>query len=290
MSSSGAGRAGSEHPVLELRHVTKHFGGLAACDDVDLAVFAGQIVALVGHNGAGKSTVLRMVSGVMQPDSGDVLVHGKPVRLRSVREARAQGIETVPQELALAPKLNVFMNVYLGRELFAGPVVTPFARGRMEKGARELLSSLGVQVPNMRAKLGSLSGGQRQAVAVARALSWGRSIVVLDEPTAALGVHETQQVEKTIMHMKDIGLGLLLVSHDLEQVFRVADYVYVLYYGRMVGTMRPAESSHDEVVGLITGTALAGRPDAEGARTAQPNCLGVGETVPSRRRSRLEAR
>lgn len=245
-------------PVLELRNVSKHFGGVAACDGVGLVVNAGQIVAVVGHNGAGKSTVLRMVSGVMQPDTGELLVIGKPARLRSVHDARARGIETVPQELALAPKLNVYMNVYLGRELLMGPPPLRFLnRRRMEHGARALLESIGVQVPNMRSKVGGLSGGQRQGVAIARALGWGRSIVVLDEPTAALGVHETEQVEKSLMQMKELGLGLLLVSHDLDQVFRVADHIYVLYHGRVVGDMDRHDTSRDEVVALITGVAMA---------------------------------
>ena len=245
-------------PVLELRSVSKHFGGVAACDNIDLTVMAHEIVAVVGHNGAGKSTLLRMVSGAMMPDSGTILMSGSAVRLRSVRDARAHGIETVPQELALSPKLNVAANVFLGREPLARPIVLRLlARRKMEEKARELVGSLGVQIPNMRARVGSLSGGQRQGIAIARAIGWGRSVVVLDEPTAALGVQETAEVERTMLKMKDLGLGLLLVSHDLDQVFRVADRIYVLYHGRVVGTLRPSESTHDAVLGLITGTALA---------------------------------
>lgn len=240
-------------PVLELRKVSKHFGGVAACDRVDLEVGAGEVVALVGHNGAGKSTILRMVSGVQQPDEGEILMNGQPVRLRSVRDARARGIETVPQELALAPKLNVAANVFLGREEIARPRFFRFlARRAMEIEARRLISSLGVQIPNLRAKVSSLSGGQRQGVAIARALSWGRTVVVLDEPTAALGVHETEEVEKIVVHMKGLGLGILLVSHDLDQVFRVADRVYVLYHGRIVGSTQPSESTREAVLALIT--------------------------------------
>ncbi|MCU1489571.1 MAG: rbsA 14 [Acidimicrobiaceae bacterium] len=246
-------------PVLELRKVSKHFGGVAACDRVDLQVGAGEVVAIVGHNGAGKSTILRIVSGAQPPDEGQIFMSGQPVRLRSVRDARAHGIETVPQELALAPKLDVAANVFLGREEVARPRLFRFlARRGMEREARRLIGSLGVQIPDLRAKVGSLSGGQRQGVAIARALSWGRTVVVLDEPTAALGVRETEEVEKTVLHMKGLGLGILLVSHDLDQVFRVADRVYVLYHGRVVGSMRPSESTHEAVLALITGGGSAG--------------------------------
>lgn len=246
-----------EVPVLELQGISKHFGGVAACDAIDLRVDAHEIVAVVGHNGAGKSTLLRIVSGAMSPDSGSMLMRSKPVRLRSVRDARSHGIETVPQELALAPKLDVAANVFLGREPLMRPALFRLlSRRKMVSEARELVGSLGVQIPDMRAKVGSLSGGQRQGIAIARAIGWGRSVVVLDEPTAALGVQETTEVERTMLRMRELGLGLLLVSHDLDQVFRVADRVYVLYHGRVVGTLRPSEATHDAVLGLITGTAL----------------------------------
>lgn len=256
-------------PVLELRKVSKHFGGVAACDQVDVEVGAGEVVAIVGHNGAGKSTILRIVSGVQEPDEGEIFMSGQSVRLRSVRDARAHGIETVPQELALAPKLNVAANVFLGREEIARPRFLRFlARRSMETEARRLVGSLGVQIPNLRVKVSSLSGGQRQGVAIARALSWGRTVVVLDEPTAALGVHETEEVEKTVLRMKGLGLGILLVSHDLDQVFRVADRVYVLFHGRVVGSLRPSESTHEAVLALITGTSAAKAKDHDTASTA----------------------
>jgi ABC-type sugar transport system ATPase subunit len=265
-SRPSAGDALPATPVLELRKVSKHFGGVAACQLVDLKIGAGEVVAIVGHNGAGKSTILRIVSGVQQPDEGEILMSGQPVRLRSVRDARAHGIETVPQELALAPKLNVAANVFLGREEIARPRFFRFlARRAMETEARRLIGSLGVQIPNLRVKVSSLSGGQRQGVAIARALSWGRTVVVLDEPTAALGVHETEEVEKTVLRMKGLGLGILLVSHDLDQVFRVADRVYVLYHGRVVGSMQPSESTREEVLGLITSGSAS---EANGSPTA----------------------
>lgn len=260
MTDPGLARTGPavshEVPILELRHITKRFGGVVACRDVSLHVMAGEIVALVGNNGAGKSTILRIVSGVQPPDSGDLLLSGELVRLRSVREARAHGIETVPQELALAPKLNVAANIFLGRELLLRPRGSGLlARRKMDAEARKLIETLGSHVPRMRAKVGTLSGGQRQAIAIARAVGWGRSVVVLDEPTAALGVHETSQVERAILQMREIQLGVLLVSHDLDQVFRLADRVYVLYHGAIAGLEHPSRSTHDKIVSLITGTA-----------------------------------
>jgi ABC-type sugar transport system ATPase subunit len=251
-----AQKAKRDIPVLELRHITKRFGGVVACLDVSLHVNSGEIVALVGNNGAGKSTILRIVSGALPPDSGELLLAGEPVRLRSVREARAHGIEAVPQELALAPKLNVAANIFLGRELLRRPrEARLLARRKMDEEARKLIETLGSHIPSMRAKAGTLSGGQRQAIAIARALGWGRSVVVLDEPTAALGVHETSQVEKAVLQMKEMQLGVLLVSHDLDQVFRLADRVYVLYHGAVAGLERPSGSTQDKIVSLITGTA-----------------------------------
>lgn len=239
--------------ILELREVEKRFGGVVACEGVTLKLHAGEVVALVGNNGAGKSTVLRIISGAQLPDAGVVAVGGRPVRLRSVRVARQFGIEAVPQELALAPKLDVATNIFLGRELKIGPRwLGLLARRRMEAEARRLTAMLGAQIPRMKAKVGTLSGGQRQAVAIARAVGWGQRVIVLDEPTAALGVNETAQVERAIQHMKELRLGVLLVSHDLEQVFRVADRIYVLYHGHIVGMEETASSSHERIVSLIT--------------------------------------
>jgi D-xylose transport system ATP-binding protein len=244
----------TDGPVLEVRHLTKRFSGVVACEDVDLVLAAGEVVALAGHNGAGKSTVLKMLSGVLTPDAGEIRVAGESVRLHSVRSARAHGIETVPQELALAPKLTVAANIFLGRELLARPSFLRLqARRRMETESEKMLAALGARIPRMRAKVGSLSGGQRQAVAIARAIGWGQSVVVLDEPTAALGLHETEQVEQTVMRMKDMRLAILLVSHDLEQMFRLADRIYVMHHGRVVGTERTAETTRERIGALIHG-------------------------------------
>lgn len=258
-ATGGGDKSQDGTPTLELRGISKHFGGVVACEHVNLDVHSGEVVALVGNNGAGKSTILRIISGAHLPDTGEVVLHGQPVRLRSVRAARSHGIEAVPQELALAPKLDVISNIFLGRELTYGPRwLGCLARRRMEGEARQLIERVGSHLPKMRAKVGTLSGGQRQAVAIARAIGWGQSVVVLDEPTAALGVHETAQVEKTIKHMRSINLSVLLVSHDLDQVFRVADRVYVLYHGRVIGMERPQTSSREQIVSMITTGASPG--------------------------------
>jgi len=212
------------------------------------------VVALAGHNGAGKSTVLKMLAGVNQPDAGELRLRGRPVHLRNVRAARAHGIETVPQELALAPKLSIPANIFLGRELLLKPAFLRLrARRQMEVEAAKLLASLGVRIPRIRAAAGLLSGGQAQAVAIARAVGWGRSVVVLDEPTAALGLHETTQVEQTVLRMKEMGLAILIVSHDLDQMFRLADRIYVLYHGRVVGVEKTADATPEKIGALIHG-------------------------------------
>lgn len=241
-------------PVLEMRNVTKRFSGVVACEDVNLEVDAGEVVALAGHNGAGKSTVLKMLSGVQMPDAGEIRIGGEPVRLHSVRSARAHGIETVPQELALAPKLSVAANIFLGREILVRPTFLRIqARRRMQAESQRMLADLGAHIPRMRAPVGSMSGGQRQAVAIARAVGWGQSVVVLDEPTAALGLRETEQVERTVMRMKEMRLAILLVSHDLEQMFRLADRIYVMHHGRVVGTERTEETTREQIGALIHG-------------------------------------
>jgi ABC-type sugar transport system ATPase subunit len=263
---------GGTSPILELRNVTKRFGGVVAVAGLSMEVAQGEVVALVGNNGAGKSTVMRMVCGVHQPDAGEMLVSGARVRFRSPREARAHGIEAVPQELALAGYLSVAANIFLGREMAwgRGPLA-PLSRRKMRARAGELVTSFGVHIPDMSVRVRDLSGGQQQGVAISRAMAWGSRLVVLDEPTAALGVHETGQVEEAIGRTSGHGAGVLLVSHQLDQVFRVADRVYVLRRGELVGHRRTADSSPDEVVSLITGAGSAG---AGSAGSAGPEVSG----------------
>lgn len=248
-------------PVLELVEVTKHFGGVTAVAGVSLHVDPGEVVALLGNNGAGKSTVMRMVSGLHPPDSGEMRFEGKEVRFHSPRDARVVGIEAVPQELALAGFMSVAANIFLGRELRHGRgPLAPVNRGKMSARAKELVEGFGVHIPNMKGHVRDLSGGQRQGVAISRAVAWGSRLVVLDEPTAALGVAETAQVEAAIRKMSEGGVAVLLVSHQLDQVFRVADRVYVLWHGQLVGERSVSQTTTDEVVSLITGSTLAAQP------------------------------
>lgn len=257
-------------PVLILDGITKRFGGVIACDNVSMTFGARSVTAVAGNNGAGKSTILRIISGAQSPDGGQIIVGGRSVRLRSVRAAREIGIETVPQELALVSGLDVATNMFLGRELTHGPRwIGPLARKSMERRAREVIADLGSTIPDFRTKVGAMSGGQQQAVAIARAVGWGRSVIVLDEPTAALGVHETNQVEQTILRMKSLGLAVILVSHDIEQIFRVADRAYVMYHGRLCAEENIKSSTRERLVRLITsGHAEHGSSRRSATRTA----------------------
>lgn len=248
-----ATRAGT--PVIELREVRKHFGGVLAVDDVSLHAEVGEVVALVGNNGAGKSTTMRMISGVHSPDSGDILVQGTKVHFQGPRDARELGIEHVPQELALAGHLSVTANIYLGREIMKG--WGPFRildKREMKEKSRSLIAGFGIDIPNMAARVHDMSGGQQQGVAIGRAMAWGSRLIVLDEPTAALGVRETAKVEQIITELRGHGVAVILVSHNLDQVFRVADRIYVLRRGALVGERVASRVDPDEVVALITGT------------------------------------
>jgi ABC-type sugar transport system ATPase subunit len=261
---------GNDVPVLELRNIGKHFGGVTAIADISLHVTAGEVVALVGNNGAGKSTVMRIVCGIHAPDSGEIYLDGEHVRFHSPRDARAHGIEAVPQELALADYLDVAANVFLGREITRGPgPLAPLNRRKMRARASELVSGFGVRIPRMSARVKDLSGGQQQGIAISRAMAWGSRLIVLDEPTAALGIHETKQVETAIGGLAGHGGTVLLVSHQLDQVFRVADRIYVLRHGRLVGSRWTRDADPDEVVSLITGSG-AGNGRGEAVRSGKP--------------------
>jgi len=258
--------AGQESEVvLALDRINKHFGGVHAVADVSLHLRRGEVVALVGNNGAGKSTIMNIISGVFPPDSGHVEVLGRRVHFRGPRDARALGIEPVPQELALAKHLSVAANMYLGREITKGwGPIRILDKRSMRRKSEELIESFGIQIPNLAARVFDLSGGQQQGVAIGRALAWGSRLIVLDEPTAALGVHETSRVEHTIRQMSAGGVAVLLVSHNLDQVFRVSDRIYVLRRGRLVGERVTKETSEAELVSLITGLGTAGAGAAAG--------------------------
>src|ERR1700756_4768012 len=229
----GTGRSenGAE-PLLKLRGVDKHFGPVQALYGVDLDLPAGQVTGLCGDNGAGKSVLTRTIAGVHQPDHGQIYFDGRPVHIRSARDAATLGIETVYQDLALADNLDIVQNMFLGRERLRRGLLD---EDSMERAAAETLSSLRVTtVRSIRQPVASLSGGQRQSVAVAKAVMWNSKVVLLDEPTAALGVVQTRMVLDLIRRLKDHGLAVMVISHNLNDVFEVADRIAILYLGRMV--------------------------------------------------------
>ena len=241
-------------PIIELRHITKSFGPVSVLKGVDLQVRAGMVTALVGDNGAGKSTLIKGLAGVQPYDTGEILVDGQEQSLRTPREAGALGIEVVYQDLALCDNLDIVQNMFLGREEVIGGT---FDEGRMEKDASDTLRSLSVRtVKSVRQKVSSLSGGQRQTVAIARAVLKKARVVILDEPTAALGVAQTEQVLNLVRRLADQGVAVVLISHNLADVFAVADDIAVLYLGQMVAQVPTAESTRDEIVGYITGTKI----------------------------------
>lgn len=248
-------------PTLRATDVSKRFGGVVALDSVSIDVAAGQITGLVGDNGAGKSTLIRILSAVLTPDSGTIELQGQPVHFSSPADARAAGIETVYQDLALAGNLPVWANIFLGRELLRGPrVLAILDKPRMAAEAQEMLSRLSRNMPPLNAPASRLSGGQRQAIAIARAAAWGSNVIIMDEPTAALGPAETRSVEEVILELRDRGFAVLIISHNLEQVFRLVDRVFVLRRGRMIGNRQLAEMTPEDLVAMITGASAIAAP------------------------------
>ncbi|WP_446210363.1 ATP-binding cassette domain-containing protein [Micromonospora sp. IBSANI012] len=239
-------------PPLRLAGLSKHFGGVVAVNRFDLEVAAGEIVALVGDNGAGKSTLVKMISGLYQPSEGEIWLGGKQVAFNDASDARRQGVEVVYQDLALVDDQPVYMNMFLGRELVKGPLRL-LDRKRMARETQQLVDSLDVRIPSAKATIRELSGGQRQGVAICRATHWASSLVLMDEPTAALGVAETAKVEELILRLRDRGAAVLVVSHNLDQVFRIADRITVLRRGVQIGTRASATTDKNEIVSMITG-------------------------------------
>jgi D-xylose transport system ATP-binding protein len=249
-------------PLLEVRGIAKRFGRVQALNGVDFHVDAASVVALLGDNGAGKSTLVKTIAGVHPPDAGEIWFDGRRVSIPSPRAASELGIETVYQDLALCDNLNVVQNLFLGRERRAPnvPVLDRFLdRRRMRREAEEVVARLGTRLPSLSNQIGALSGGQRQAVAVARAVIWGSRLVMLDEPTAALGVQQTANVHKLIERLREKGIGVVLITHNLVDAFALADRFVVLRQGRKIAEMDPKASTPDEVVGAITGSALAAK-------------------------------
>ncbi|WET81991.1 ATP-binding cassette domain-containing protein [Amycolatopsis sp. QT-25] len=251
-------------PILELKQLNKSFGPVHVLHDVDFNVRAGEVTALVGDNGAGKSTLVKSIAGIHGYDSGTVKFQGEPVHIHGPRDAAELGIEVVYQDLALAENLDIVQNMFLGRERGSKWLLD---EAGMEKAARETLASLSVRtVKSVRTPVSALSGGQRQTVAIAKSVLWDSKVVLLDEPTAALGVAQTRQVLDLVRRLAEQGLGVVLISHNMADVFEVADRIAVLYLGRLVAEVHTKDVTHGQVVELITagrsGDLGLARPEA----------------------------
>jgi ABC-type sugar transport system ATPase subunit len=255
-------------PLLQLRAVSKNFGPVQALTDVDFEVRAGEVTALIGDNGAGKSVMIKCIAGIHAPDHGEILWEGVPVRIRTPRDSATLGIETVYQDLALANNLDIVQNMFLGRERMSGIVMN---EERMETEARETLSSLAVTtVRSIRQPVASLSGGQRQAIAIAKAVLWNSKLVIMDEPTAALGVAQTAMVLALVRRLADRGLAAMIVSHNMNDVFEVADRIAVLRLGHIVAERPASELDPQIAVDLMT----TGRSDRVVGASKQPPVEG----------------
>jgi len=246
----------AEAPILQLSGIAKHYGTVRALQDAALTVHRNEVVALVGDNGAGKSTMIKVISGVIQPDAGRIAVDGEPTTFANPLAPRRHGIETVYQDLALAPDLDPAANLFLGREVLRGGLLGRLGmldKPKMRAQADAAFSRLGVGLQDTRSQVGTMSGGQRQGIAVARAVLWASRLVLMDEPTAALGVVQTSRVRALIESVREQGVSVLLVSHNLPFVFEVADRIEVLRLGRRVAVYSRAEATAERVLGAMTG-------------------------------------
>jgi fructose transport system ATP-binding protein len=252
-------------PILEARGLVKHYGHVQALRGADLELYPNEILAIIGDNGAGKSSLIRALSGALQPDDGEIRLDGQRVQFRSPRDARGAGIETVYQDLAVAPALDIAANIFLGRELRrAGPlgrILRMLDKPTMRREATRHFSELEIGVQSITQPVEDLSGGQRQGVAVARAAAWARRLVIMDEPTAALGVKETGQVVDLIRRVRESGLPVILISHDMTHVFELADRINIMRLGRRVAVVTPQSHSMPEAVAIMTGAARGDEPD-----------------------------
>ncbi len=247
-------------PIVEMRDIRISFGGVHAVEGVSVNVHAGEVIGLVGGNGAGKSTLMKALSGARPPDDGQILVDGSPVSINNPRDAKKYGIETIYQTLALADNVDAAANVFLGRE-----IVTRFGSlddAAMESATRKVMARLNPRFRNFKAPVKSLSGGQRQSVAIARAVHFNAKVLIMDEPTAALGPAETAQVRDLVAQLKDEGIGIFLISHDIHDVFDLSDRITVMLQGKLVGTVRKQDVTKDEVLGMI----IMGKPPGEVTR------------------------
>jgi fructose transport system ATP-binding protein len=248
-------------PILEARGLVKRFGQVVALDGADFELYPGEIVAIIGDNGAGKSTLIKSLSGALQPDDGEIRLDGERVRFRSPGEARRAGIETVYQDLAVAPSLDIASNIFLGREQrWRGPLgfgLRLLDKRRMRREAARHFAELEIGVQSIAQPVETLSGGQRQGVAVARAAKWARRLAIMDEPTAALGVRETRQVLDLIQRVRERGLPVILISHDMPHVFELADRILIMRLGKRVAVVTPQTHTMPEAVAIMTGATKA---------------------------------
>ena len=251
----------TDEPLVAMRNIYKAFGGVHALEDVSVDVMPGEVLGIVGHNGAGKSTLIKILSGACSADRGEIFIKGDKVQMRSPRDARRLGIETIYQSLALADNLDCAANVFFGRELTRG--FGFLDGGAMQSETRKVLDRLRIQIRSLKERVANLSGGQRQALAIGRAIYFNARVLIMDEPTAALGPEETRKVGELIRQLKTEGVGILLISHDLHDVFDLSDRITVLKTGRVVETVRSCDVTKDEVLGMIIlgkrfGAATAG--------------------------------
>jgi ABC-type sugar transport system ATPase subunit len=245
-------------PVLRARGIDKSFGAVRVLESVDFEVRPGEVVALIGDNGAGKSTLINVLTGVLRPDSGEIFFEEKRVRFATPHEARERGIETVYQDLAVAPQLDAVSNIFLGREHRRAGILGRLGfleGGRMRRETEDQLTDLRVRLSSLEKPLSTLSGGQRQGVAVARAVMWASKVVIMDEPTAALGVAQVEMVLDLIRRVRDTGIPVVFISHNMPHVFEVADRISVLRLGEMVAELDPATATTDDAVAAMTGSA-----------------------------------
>lgn len=249
----------SNSPIIELRDIKKGFGPVEVLKEINFFAHAGEVTALVGDNGAGKSTLIKGIAGIQSYDSGKIIFEGKEVELNSPRKSAEIGIDVVYQDLSLCDNLDIVHNMFLGREDVYRGVLD---EGLMESKAANTLTSLSVKtVKSVRQKVARLSGGQRQTVAIARAVLWNNKVVILDEPTAALGVAQTEQVLNLVRKLADSGKAVIIISHNLQDIFAVADRIFVLYLGKMAVSLETSETNQSEIVGYITGAKVSQESD-----------------------------
>jgi simple sugar transport system ATP-binding protein len=254
-------------PVLEARQIVKRFGRVQALRGADLTVYPREVVALVGDNGAGKSTLVKTVVGVHPPDSGEILFEGQPVSIHTPHDARDLGIETVYQDLALAAEVDPAANMFLGREILRPGLLGKLGflnKPEMRRRSDEAFGALGVRIQDTGARVANMSGGQRQGIAICRAVTWASKVVFMDEPTAALGVVQTRNVLEHIRRVREQGLSVVLISHNMPEVFEVADRIEVLRLGARVASLRPKDVSMEDVVAAMTGALTFHEEDEKG--------------------------